>query len=168
MRLILENSAKNKKSDVEFCSNQQINILKKLFILTKKNPRTVKILHTFTEHIFVKTPHIGSSGGFLKERYRLVKRAWLRGETQRYTTAPSSAGFLRPFFMGDRNDSKKKKNGNFGGEIFESAALWDPKHGNSSLQKLRISVGSCFPLRPTEIRLNSVGGSTGLLRHRND
>ena len=52
---------------------------------------------------------------------------------------------LRSFFMGDGNDSKKQKN-----EIsvanFCQPALWAPKHGNSALQKLRISVGGCFSL----------------------
>ena len=66
--------------------------------------------------------------------------------------------------------------------------LWrifvNAKHGNSVLQKLRNSVGGCFLLptyrnckilweavlfcRPAKIGLNSVGGSTSLLRHRND
>ena len=41
---------------------------------------------------------------------------------------------------------KNEKNEIFCGENFVNAALWAPEHGNSALQKLRISVGGCFPL----------------------
>ena len=54
--------------------------------------------------------------------------------------------FVRPFFMGDKNDSKKQKQKQICGESFVNTALWAPKHRNSALQKLRISVGGCFPL----------------------
>ena len=61
--------------------------------------------------------------------------------------------------MGDRNDSKKPKKEISVAIFFVNAALWAPKHGNFALRKLRIPVGGCFLCRPTETRLNSVGGS---------